>query len=171
MTTFACKIDGCDHVDSGAHGWCRMHYMRWWKHGDPLTTNVRHGYVGDAVSYSGAHIRVRSQRGKASALACVDCGRGAEQWAYNHTDPNEKHDKNGRPYSPNPDRYDPMCIACHKVADLARIAPKPRKADYRKQCEFCDSGYLRGATEAVWRYEARRYCSPSCANEAKRSAA
>jgi DNA-binding CsgD family transcriptional regulator len=30
-----CSIEGCDG-DLLAHGWCRKHYLRWYKHGDPL---------------------------------------------------------------------------------------------------------------------------------------
>ena len=31
-----CKIEGCGS-NVLARGWCRKHYLRWYKHGDPLT--------------------------------------------------------------------------------------------------------------------------------------
>jgi len=43
VTQRTCFIDGCDGatgagVPGSARGWCRMHYKRWRKHGDPLVT-------------------------------------------------------------------------------------------------------------------------------------
>lgn len=35
MTQRTCMIDGCDGSVT-ARGWCRKHYNRWYKHGDPL---------------------------------------------------------------------------------------------------------------------------------------
>ena len=32
-----CKVEGCDH-EHLARGWCAMHYQRWSKHGDLLTS-------------------------------------------------------------------------------------------------------------------------------------
>jgi len=32
-----CSIDGCP-TPADARGWCRKHYMRWRRHGDPTTT-------------------------------------------------------------------------------------------------------------------------------------
>lgn len=37
-----CVIDDCPKVAT-ARGWCQMHYMRWWTHGDPLTVKRFHG--------------------------------------------------------------------------------------------------------------------------------
>jgi hypothetical protein len=50
-----CSIDGCENTVL-ARGWCRTHYLRWYKHGDPLevhdsklgianaaVANTRHG--------------------------------------------------------------------------------------------------------------------------------
>ena len=31
-----CSIPGCGKT-AKARGWCNMHYLRWWKHGDPET--------------------------------------------------------------------------------------------------------------------------------------
>ena len=30
-----CTIESCDKPAAG-RGWCRKHYMRWYRHGDPL---------------------------------------------------------------------------------------------------------------------------------------
>jgi hypothetical protein len=106
-----------------------MHYMRWWKHGDPSITFASHRFVGDAVTYSGAHIRVRNARGPASAQVC-ECGQPAGHWSYDHSDPDEKHDERGRPYSPDPSHYRPMCVPCHKRADL-EIKPPALVRDAR----------------------------------------
>jgi hypothetical protein len=35
-----CKIDGCGKSAKGK-GFCGPHYMRWWRHGDPLTNIVK----------------------------------------------------------------------------------------------------------------------------------
>jgi hypothetical protein len=35
-TTSACSVNGCK-IPIHAKGWCRSHYMRWWRYGDPLT--------------------------------------------------------------------------------------------------------------------------------------
>lgn len=35
MPERTCSIDGCTETAHG-RGWCRPHYMRWWRWGDPL---------------------------------------------------------------------------------------------------------------------------------------
>jgi hypothetical protein len=30
-----CAVEGCDR-SAAARGFCAMHYLRWWRHGDPL---------------------------------------------------------------------------------------------------------------------------------------
>ena len=116
-----CSIEGCDSPVQGiAHGWCRMHYARWWRHGDPLITRTSHRYVGNKVTYSGAHRRVRDRRGSASQFQCVKCQEQAKQWAYDHLDPAELVDARGYPYSGDPNHYVPMCTSCHIRADRSR---------------------------------------------------
>ncbi len=35
MVVMECGVDGCDRL-AVSRGWCTAHYMRWYKHGDPL---------------------------------------------------------------------------------------------------------------------------------------
>ena len=37
-----CSIDGCENGGKIARGWCRTHYQRWQKHGDPLAGNTKY---------------------------------------------------------------------------------------------------------------------------------
>lgn len=77
------------------------------------------------IGYSMAHGRVRSDRGRVQDHDCTDCGRTAEHWSYNHTDPDElmAEGLSARPvaYSPRPEHYSPRCIKCHKRFDLDHI--------------------------------------------------
>src|SRR5690606_2960253 len=45
------------------------------------------GYRKDVVGYGAAHERVYRKRGRASQHDCVDCGERAEEWSYDHSDP------------------------------------------------------------------------------------
>lgn len=74
----------------------------------------------DTPGYQAAHLRVASERGKASEHACIDCLRRAGEWSYDHADANELIDHKGRRYSVDPDHYDPRCIACHRRHDAIR---------------------------------------------------
>lgn len=39
-----CKIHECDKPPVNVRGWCRAHYLRWWRHGDPLGgRRTKHG--------------------------------------------------------------------------------------------------------------------------------
>lgn len=73
----------------------------------------------DVPTYSGAHMRVRADRGPAADYLC-GCGSVAAQWAYRHDDPDELKAAEGA-YSADPYRYDPMCVSCHKKFDLELI--------------------------------------------------
>lgn len=88
--------------------------------------------VAPVVGYTGAHNRVRKARGRASTHACVDCGRQAEHWSYDHADPNEMTtiDRGmAFEYSLDVTHYEPRCVSCHKAFDLAHIATKSPAAD------------------------------------------
>jgi hypothetical protein len=94
---------------------------------------VRSGQTGasnpnwraDAITYGAAHDRVRASLGSARRHTCVACGEPADDWAYNHADPEEKTSPDGYPYSVNPQHYQPMCVPCHRHFDGVFLAQHP----------------------------------------------
>lgn len=120
MTQRTCSIDGCEKFCHG-HGLCKRHYARWERHGDPLFVTPRTGSNNPAWSdpptYSTVHIRLRLQRGSATLRTCP-CGAPAQQWAYDHTDP-EPLTGRGMLYSPDLSRYVAMCVSCHVALDAS----------------------------------------------------
>lgn len=40
MTDVTCSVKGCGKP-ARSRGWCRSHYMNWWRRGDPLETTIR----------------------------------------------------------------------------------------------------------------------------------
>jgi len=107
-------------------GYCGKHAYRIRVHGTPAAPAAKTGpqnpaWRGDVVGYSAVHARLRRTFGPAATQLC-DCGAPAEQWAYDHSDPAEQEAPEG-PYSTDLARYRPMCVPCHKRADLARFAP------------------------------------------------
>jgi 5-methylcytosine-specific restriction endonuclease McrA len=49
----ACSIDGCDAV-AQARGWCKRHYTRWLRHGDPMRCwRLDHGITEKRCSRGG----------------------------------------------------------------------------------------------------------------------
>jgi hypothetical protein len=123
-----CIFSGCDVIDDGPTGYCKMHQTRIRRHGSPnvklatghgLTGEEHPQWRGEEVTYSGAHMRVRAVRGSARRHTCA-CGMQAKHWSYDHRDPAEKSSDMG-PYSPNPDRYVAKCVPCHKRSDMALL--------------------------------------------------
>ena len=123
-----CCIVGCGW-GIYSKGMSLNHWRHWTKHGDPLhdePTGSRPGpahpqWRGDDITYVQAHQRVRKAKGRARDHACESCHGPALHWAYDHADPNEKHDENGQAYSANDDHYRPLCVPCHKRSDLERL--------------------------------------------------
>jgi hypothetical protein len=72
-------------------------------------------WAGNAVTYKGLHVRLRRTNGRASEHLCT-CGRQAEHWSYDGRDPDE-HDSVFGPFSLNLDRYQPLCVRCHRALD------------------------------------------------------
>jgi len=116
-----CTVPGC----AGRHfarGYCRPHYVRWRRHGDPHAEVPVALRVRDrGVSYSSAHQRVRTERGPATDQRCAECRGPAAVWSYDGTDPDERTDSTrGRRYSLDPGRYRPRCRSCHRHVVVAR---------------------------------------------------
>jgi hypothetical protein len=44
MAKRTCSIDGCE-TGVYCRGWCKRHYSRWQRHGDPLITKIIHGQI------------------------------------------------------------------------------------------------------------------------------
>jgi hypothetical protein len=118
-----CSVDGCENtIRRGGHGWCGKHHQRWRATGAPDTPFLEHNpkWIGDAAGYLTVHIRVRNEKGKAAEHLCIRCGVPAQQWSYDHLDPDERRDDRG-PYSLDLSHYFPMCITCHRRFDVAYI--------------------------------------------------
>lgn len=117
-----CSVQGCETVYF-SRGFCNKHYQRWHKHGDPSIVLDVGFQRGDVPTYGALHNRIRRDRGKATDHLCIECGQQASHWAYDHTDPEELFSDDNFPYSPDPGRYRPMCVPCHKVYDLEHHRP------------------------------------------------
>lgn len=50
-----CSIDGCDGPIA-ARGWCRKHYLRWYKTGNPMKVRPRHRRTGARHHDPGEHV-------------------------------------------------------------------------------------------------------------------
>lgn len=74
------------------------------------------------VKYVSMHARVARIRRKAAAHLCAHCSVQAEEWAYDHADPDEVTGTTSRgivvAYSLDPAHYMPLCRACHSRFDV-----------------------------------------------------
>lgn len=120
-----CTIDGCDRPYR-CKGLCSLHYDRLRRHGDPLEAGVDRSNVG----YYAAHQRVWNAWGKATEHSCAQCDAPAQEWAYDHSDPEEQREARTSqsgltrtlPYSLDVNRYLPMCKPCHSRFDAMAMA-------------------------------------------------
>lgn len=149
-----CEYPGCTKPDKSA-GLCSMHAARKARHGDPsikiapedrkLLTGTDHpNWIGDQISYAGAHRRVRAAKGPASNYTCLHCHKPAEQWAYDNQDPDERTVGKQR-FSVDLRRYIPLCVPCHSPFDKAArraaqapggIPPGESTEDPRREAKF-----------------------------------
>lgn len=112
-----CQVEHCTEPRK-SHGYCGTHWERVRKYGDPAVVK-RANWTGDHATYNAVHQRLILMFGRASTHSCA-CGSPARQWAYQHTDPDEKRHPSGYPYSTDVHHYKPMCVSCHKTLDLGR---------------------------------------------------
>jgi hypothetical protein len=71
-------------------------------------------------TYRAVHKRLQRQRGPAADHPCAHCDQQAQQWAYDHTDPDEAMTEwYGKTvaYSTKSGHYQPLCRRCHKRLD------------------------------------------------------
>lgn len=117
-----CLADGCSSPHHSG-GYCAKHKSRVKRHGDPdawTRNGANHGmWVGNEAGYHGAHKRVYAKRGPAREHTCIDCGKPADQWSYNHKDSNSKMSPLG-PFSLDVNCYESRCVSCHKTFDQNR---------------------------------------------------
>lgn len=94
-------------------------------------------------SYQALHDRLRRYRGRASEHRCVECGGQAQDWAYDHSDPEAVVTKVGKKriaYSTDLSRYQPMCRRCHIQFDAAQSRNTRRAAVERQRAAQEGSG-------------------------------
>lgn len=129
-----CSVEGCGRPNH-AHLFCNMHLSRYYKHGDPTVVLPITGRptLGDVPQFDAIHKRLSRARGSASKYPCVDCGKDAQEWSYNQSDPAELYQAFGAaqvPYSLDINNYDPRCISCHRKFD-GTGRNRPRGSDGR----------------------------------------
>lgn len=117
-----CSATGCTQPPV-RHGRCEAHYNRLRQEVNakrplPHLPPVRFGsdcahWVGDDVSYGGAHSRVRATKGPAREFPCIDCGQPAIHWSYDHRDSDERVNAEGLKFSAKVEHYKPRCGSCH----------------------------------------------------------
>lgn len=74
------------------------------------------------AEYTAAHERVRRLHGAARNHPCVDCGKSAYHWSYDHSDPDELISRTVHvAYSLDTNHYQARCVPCHKRFDLNHI--------------------------------------------------
>lgn len=118
-----CPIPGCPNTGRGRDALCDAHYRRQRRHGTPQPEKPVRRVGIDPPCYGAAHVAVARALGPATAHLCeFGCGKPAQNWAYDHLDPDELHSEKGYPYSTDVCHYFPTCASDHKMWDLHRAA-------------------------------------------------
>lgn len=130
----------------------------------------------EVVSYSQAHLRLKTDRGRADQYECVTCGGNAREWAYMGGCPNELRDRVGKPYSLDQSKYEPMCVSCHRrhdraLADGRSVNECPRGHEWNEEntgvrrkrgpgvgLRFCRACHRENSRNRDRRREARNVC-------------
>lgn len=72
MTDHTCSIDGCD-MKRTSRGWCRKHYIRWIRNGDPLAGRT---FEGEPRAHFDKHIMTMTDECKIWPFYCDPNGYG-----------------------------------------------------------------------------------------------
>lgn len=118
----ACDVEGCG-AQVKARGLCANHYARQLRGQDPHVPPVLSGPRSwkwaprDSLDYDAMHERLKQQRGRAREYMCICCGERAQEWAYQHTDPEPLVSQHGCLYTDDVMAYEPMCRTCHRAYD------------------------------------------------------
>lgn len=94
--------------------------------------------------YNTIHVRLRRRRGPARQSRCAGCSvKRADQWAYDHRDPDELVNDAGLAYSADLERYIPLCVTCHRRFDeITRQFKRGFDARLPKPVEFAGLHWL-----------------------------
>lgn len=134
-----CSVEGC-HAPTCVRGWCKLHYGRWQRHGDPLRAPAPknpikpHGSCYDVNCGCATSLRIKAAReyvdARRAETCCERCGAQPIDW--HHDD----HPQN--PYlrisrlrgigasieriQREIDRCQALCRSCHMDVDGRRVA-------------------------------------------------
>lgn len=118
------------------------------------------GLRRQAKRYASVHLKVKKLRGPARLYVCSSCPRQADHWAYDHTDPEPQIEwvpSSGQygaylEWSPDLDRYMPMCGLCHRWFDKLDQMPSECSMDDCTRVVAYEVGLCGGCYELRWRF-------------------
>ncbi len=139
-----CQVDGCTSLAawkkdkrSPSGGYyrkadgvvvCAAHENKWTRYKD---FSVSRMWVRKQnkpiVTYGGAHIRLKREKGSAKEHPCTACGSTAQEWALSQEAKSTLFGTHGKflcEYSLDPNDYIPMCSSCHRSMDIKQKREK-----------------------------------------------